>query len=287
MCGDALKMRKGVGLGLLFAALCGAAFAAGYDDFTRGMALLRAGNAEGAIAAFTVALNAGDLAPTYVPAAHLKRAEVYLATGKCKEALADADEALKGKSADPNIYVLRAVADGCLGDRDAAKKDLAAALALRPTAAAYETYAHYQWEDGQFTEAGKNFAAAANLFPHKQTHRLYLLLWQWISASRAGTLDAAAFEAAVKATNADGWPGPILDFYRGKTSEEKVYREASTGDAVAVTGQKCEADFYLAEWHIVKGDAAAAKPLMQRAAESCPKTFIETGMVKTELARLK
>jgi hypothetical protein len=53
-----------------------------------------------------------------------------------------------------------------------------------------------------------------------------------------------------------------------------------------IAGQKCEADFYLAEWHIARGDTAAAKPLIVSALAGCPPNFIERLGAKAEAERL-
>jgi hypothetical protein len=49
----------------------------------------------------------------------------------------------------------------------------------------------------------------------------------------------------------------------------------------------CDADFYVAEQDLVRGDAAAAKPLLQRAAEKCPFASFERMGATAELMRLK
>ena len=67
------------------AACLGTAYAAGYDDFTRGISANNAGNSDTAIAAFNAALNAGDLNASFVPNAYYGRAVAYLRKGKCAE----------------------------------------------------------------------------------------------------------------------------------------------------------------------------------------------------------
>ena len=280
-------MRRGLAVALLFAACTGTAFAAAYDDFSRGISANFAGNNDLAIQSFTSALSAGDLAEAYVPQAHLGRARAYLAKGKCAEALADLDETLKTKTADALPYMLRAEANICLRKVDEAQKDFAAAVGLRPEADFFWSFARNQWFLGRFSDAAENFAQAGKHATKDDTHRPYYLLWQALSAERAGTLDHAAFASAVSALDLDDWPEPILEFYKGTLSAENVYRKAASRDSALAGQQKCEADFYIGEWHLAHKNVADAKTLLQQAADSCPHNFVEANAAKAELKRLQ
>jgi hypothetical protein len=50
--------------------------------------------------------------------------------------------------------------------------------------------------------------------------------------------------------------------------------------------QNCEAFFYSAEWRLIHGDAAGAKPMLQKAVSQCPKDKIEPLMARYELVKL-
>jgi tetratricopeptide (TPR) repeat protein len=270
----------------ILAVTCGVC-AAGYDDFTRGMSMMAASKPDEAITAFTAALAAGDLAPAYVPVVRLRRASAYMATGKCHEALADLDEVLKLKSGDLDAVVLHASANLCLKNQDAARRDIAAAIAIKPNAGIYEFSARSLWNDGDFAAAGRDFLHARQLTGKRDSVSYYLALWYAISAQRGGGFDAAAFDQAAAPLDLDEWPGALIDFFRGKTAEAKVYRAAQADDATKANERKCEADFYIGEGRLIHGDAAGAKPLLQLAADDCPKQFIEYTAARTELDRLK
>lgn len=264
----------------------GSALAAGYDDFSRGVNANNRGDADAAILAFTTALAAGDLAAAYVPNAHFGRARAYLQKNRCAEALADLEEVIKLKANNVDAYILRGAANACLNKPDAALVDFNAAIALRPSTAVFESLAHYQWNLGLFSQAAEDYAQAAKLATKDNPHRPYIVLWHAMSADRAGTLDQAALAAAVRALDVDDWPAPLLDLYRGKTTADNVYREAADKDAQTATNQKCEADFYVGEWHLARKNEAAAKPLLQQAASECPRNFIEYSAAEVELKRL-
>ena len=51
-------------------------------------------------------------------------------------------------------------------------------------------------------------------------------------------------------------------------------------------GQRCEADFYIAEWRLLRDDKETARELFERAVSECPHSFIEYEMAPVELKRL-
>jgi lipoprotein NlpI len=279
-------MRRGLAVALFLAACTGVALAAGYDDFSRGVNANNRGDADAAISAFTAALAAGDLAPGYVPNAHFGRARAYLQKDKCAEALSDLDEVIKLKADNVDAYLLRGAANACLKKPDAALADFNAAIGLRPSATLYEALARFQWNYGFFPQAAENYAQAVKLAVKDNPRRPHLVLWYAMSADRAGTLDQVKFAAEMSKLDIDDWPAPLLDLYRGKTTADKVYREAASRDAQAATNQKCEADFYIGEWQLARKNEAAAKPLLQQAVSECPHNFVEYFAAQVELKRL-
>jgi len=278
-------MNRVLAAALFFAVGGGSALAAGYDDFSRGVNANNRADPDAAISAFTAALAAGDLAPGYVPNAHFGRARAYLQKDKCADALSDLDEAIKLKADNVDAYLMRGVANACLNKPDAALADFNAAIALRPNATLYETVARFQWNYGSFPQAAGNYAQAAKLAAKDNPHRPFTLLWYAMSADRAGTLDQVMFAADVSKLDIDDWPAPLLDLYRGKTTADKVYREAASRDAQTAANRKCEADFYIGEWQLARKNEAAAKPLLQQAVSECPHNFVEYFAAQVELKR--
>jgi lipoprotein NlpI len=269
----------GVTAGLWMVAGC--TWAAGYDDFMRGAEAMHAGNFDLAITAYTNALNDRDLASTYLPEAYVGRAAAYLRKQQCASALTDLDAALKLKPDLLAAHLLRAGAEQCLDKQDAARADFDAAVTISPTAEIYRSRGDYRWYHGDFAGAAQDYAQGFKLAPKNG----YLLLWSAVAAGRAGTFDAGAFAKQVSDIDLDDWPGPLLDFYAGKAKEEDAYRKAARGDGDTPKNQKCEADFYLAEWRI-NSKVAGAKPLLEQAVQECPHNFVEYGAAREELKRL-
>ena len=259
----------------------GSACAAAYDDYSRGLEALRAGNVELAVSSFTSALNAGDLAPAYVPNAYVGRAQAYMRTQKCASALSDIDAALNLRPKYMEAYVLRANADGCLAKPDMALADLNSAIAISPIAGVYRIRGDFRWYRGDFALAADDYLQAFKLAPKNK----YNLLWFAISASRAGAFDGADFARKISDLDADEWPAPLLDYMRGKATAEDVYRKAASAEGDAAANQKCEADFYIGEWRLA-GKDAAAKALLQQAQNECPHNFVEYRAAQEDIKRI-
>ena len=62
---------------------------------------------------------------------------------------------------------------------------------------------------------------------------------------------------------------------------------ANEGDPARLAERVCDADFYVAEYDLAHDNAAAAKPLLQRAADKCPFASFERMGATAELMRLK
>jgi len=275
-------------VGAFAIALCLAVAAMGataYDDFTSGLNAVNRGDADAAIAAFTRALAAGDLAPGYVPTARIDRARAYMRKGKCTDALADADEVVKIDARNVDAHMLRGAAHTCLKQNDEAVADFDQAVRLRPTAALYEETARYEWSFGRFADAAANYAHAVALSSKTNPHLPYMVLWHAMTADRAGTLDQAALAEEMRDIDDDDWPGPLIMLYRGKLTVERAAAKAAARDPQKATEQKCEADFYVGEWQLARANRDAALTLLKQAVDECPHNFVEFFAAQEELKR--
>lgn len=260
---------------LAFLAVNAAAWAASYDDFSAGQNAIHRGDPDAAIAAFSRALAAGDLAPGYLPATYSGRARAYLQRGRCQDAASDMDAALKLSSNDAEAYVLRAEAESCLKQQDAAFADFAEAIRLRPTGQIYEQFAFHLWAIGQFGAAAVNFEAAVTASSKSNPRLPHLILWYAMTADRAAALDQALLAKHVRDIDSDNWPGPLLALYLGKLTVDRVTAKAVDRNPQTDGEQKCELAFYLAEWNLARGNSDAAKPLVEKAVNNCPHNFLE------------
>ena len=56
--------------------------------------------------------------------------------------------------------------------------------------------------------------------------------------------------------------------------------------AAIKSNERCEAQFYLGQWHILRDERADAIEALRKAVETCPKEFIEYTDAVIELKRL-
>ena len=63
-------------------------------------------------------------------------------------------------------------------------------------------------------------------------------------------------------------------------------KAALSTDPVIERGQRCEADFYIAEWRLLRQETEVARQLFERTVGECPHSFIEYEMAPVELKRL-
>ena len=255
------------------------ATAIGYAHFVRAMSASIKHDRELVISEFSAAVEAGGLTADQQRRAHTGRGEAYYLNGDCAKAVADFDSAIAQNPEGVEAHVGRAQAKMCLGDKDAIA-DADMAVSREPGRASYTARGRIHWTFGEFAAAAEDFTKAYE----DGNYYTYALLWFALSAARAGTMDNNAFEEKASRDHSD-WPGPILSLFLGKPGAEADIRKAVAKDTDPTHPRQCEADFYLGEWQLTHGQAVAAKPMLQKAAEQCPVDFIERMAAKAELAR--
>ena len=247
------------------------ALASTYDDYSRGIDANNRGDADAAIQFFTRSIDGGDLAPSYLPSAHFGRARALLHNQRCAVAYADLTDAIRLRPDFVDAYSLRAEVNHCLQRDDAALADATAAIRLRPAAGYYFTRARLLWNAGSFREA----LADLDLAVARDPGNGYFLLWHAMTAQRTGDQDSIARQSA----GLSGWPKPLLDLYAGRASPDDALHASRNAY------ESCEADFYIGEWRLARGDAAGARGLLQAAASECPRDFIASDGASHELKR--
>jgi lipoprotein NlpI len=78
-----------------------------------------------------------------------------------------------------------------------------------------------------------------------------------------------------------------VGLFTGRTTPDVVRSIAEgTPGAYGRRLRTCEADFYIAEYHLTKSAGEDARKLLQAAVAECPATAPEASFAKAELARL-
>ncbi len=260
---------------------CSAALASSYDDFARGLATLQQHLPDEAVRLFGAAIAAGDLNSSLLPQAYRGRAQANLLNLQCQDALTDIDAALK---LEPNSWEAQSVrgdVEACLGNSSAAEAAYTAAIALQELPSLY-------WSRGHFRFLQKNYEGAIDDFTReeKQTpDNYYVRLWLELTRLRAGTLDAKTAAKDIGYSDTRDWPGALLDLYAGNKTPERALA-AVNDQRGSIKAKQCEADFFVGAWWLGHGNAASAKPLLEKAALDCPPYSVAARDAQRELKAL-
>jgi lipoprotein NlpI len=134
--------------------------------------------------------------------------------------------------------------------------------------------AHY--DTGDFKGSSTDLSRAIEL-----TDDIYVMLYRFLARSRAGEAAETELAANVGRLKTKEWPFAVSELYLGKSSP------AATLAAAATPEQKCEAQFYVGQWLVLKGNRADAETALKAAVDTCPKTFVEYRAANVELKRIK
>jgi lipoprotein NlpI len=98
----------------------------------------------------------------------------------------------------------------------------------------------------------------------------YPVLWLYLARARSGPQIAAAeLETNAKKLKQPDWPYPVVELFLGRRRPEATFAAATKSD------DRCEAQFYIGEWRLLRGNRPAAIVALKAAAETCPQTFVE------------
>ena len=106
------------------------------------------------------------------------------------------------------------------------------------------------------------------------------MIWRYLACERAGESGAAELEANAARLKDNDWPRPVIELYLGRTLPEELLSVAGKPE------ERCEAEFYIGEWNLLRGDRAAAATALRTVADTCPKPFFEYVGAVAELKRM-
>jgi lipoprotein NlpI len=183
-------------------------------------------------------------------------------------------------SLEPNawpIYFRRGLVYREKGEFEQALADMD--RAMTPAAHPPEGAAFLYGDRGVTQFALGHFAAAAADFAHVRAIDLtdqYAALWLSLTLSRAGN---AAMPEPGK-SDPQEWPAPLIALYKGNMDPAQVQAVAGQSSEATRDIQICEADFFIAEYELLKGNASAAQPILLRVEHTCsPRLGVYAGAV--------
>ena len=204
--------------------------------------------------------------------------------GNPDRAITDFDAALRLQPKDAGIFHSRAVEWTVKGDYKRALADYDAVQRLDPkSTGVYFSRARTLFYAGDFTRAVEEFEKAQKLEPGD-----YAALWLYLARKRGNTAGADdMLDQSTRASQRGAWPSAVIALYLGRTDVQSVMNAATDSDAIRQRDLRCEANFYVAHWHLFQNAAERALPLLQDAERGCPKHFLEYEGTLAELRRLQ
>jgi lipoprotein NlpI len=280
----------------------------GMSEFYACYDALDKGDDVGAIAACDRAVASGELPEDLLAVTFTRRSIADRNLGHYDDALADCRKAIAHRADDWWAQFTCGNASASKGDYQAALQSFGEAIKLDPNKAdVYNSRGNIYNQLGDFTQALTDFDTALQLTPDHvwaQINRgvalyslsrfaeaaaafeaanttdpqnAYAVLWLALAKSRAGQDAHMTLVSAVLMLDLDQWPGPIVKDYQLQLAPMApiIPTERPAVSVEPSEQEKCETAFYDAELDLVKGKPDAAKPKLQEATDTCPKTYIE------------
>jgi tetratricopeptide (TPR) repeat protein len=252
--------------------------------------------------------NAGGFAV----AAHVLKARFQASDGKLDAAIGEYDEAVKLNPKLVALYIDRAALRDRKGDKEQALADYEAAIKADPASGlAYNARGDFYRAQGDYQHALADYDQAIEKQPNDLTAygnralvrfykgdfakaaddlkrvaaaqqvNAYPMLLLYLARARDGRKDARdELAGATSKLNKADWPYPVVELFLSKKTPPALESVAAKPE------QRCEAQFYIGEWHLTRDAKPAAQKAFQAAVDSCPKDFVEYRGAVEELKRL-
>ncbi len=245
----------------------------------RGVEWAAKGDYDRAIADHTTALKLDSKTTD----AHYFRGSAWSNKGEFERAIADFDLAAKLKPDDPMVYHARAIELAVKGDYARAIADFDKTLQLdSKTNGIHFARGRTLFYMSDFARATGDLETAFKAQPN-----VYTALWLFLARKRSDVPDAdERLERETRGMRA-GWPAPVIALFLGRTDTNSVMVGATTSDPTRRREMRCEADFYIAQAHLIKGERPRAQALLQEVRRNCPKNLLEYEGTLAEMRRLK
>lgn len=204
------------------------------------------------------------------------RSQAYRLSGQYEKALDEAESAIERNRKYAEAYLARALAEDDSGTTEAAMGDYDKAHDGDPDDTDIALHRGIAlWKLGRYADASESFRHGTDA---------YSLIWRYLANAKLGEHGTKSMDDAAKYTDT-AWPAPIVQLFAGTAQPDSVLAAAASKTGFDRIAKTCDANFYVGEWRILKGDTAAGKPLLEAAANSCPIGYSERGAAKVELGR--
>ncbi len=222
-----------------------------------------------------------ELDPKYKYAYH-RRIDAYFVKEQYELAVRDYSKLIELDPKDADSYLKRGVAHLAMGENGLAIEDATSAFELvregGGAAVALYTRAEIRFAIGDFVGAAADLAKTIELEDEADVYDIVML---YLAHSRAGdTAAEAEFKTNAAHLTARDWPYPVVELYLGTRMPDAAL------EAATQPSERCEAQFYIGEWHLLKGQKTDAEAAFKVAMEQCPKNLYTRIYARAELKRL-
>jgi len=216
------------------------------------------------------------------PNAFHNRGSAWANKGEPDRAIADYDTAIRLSPKEASAYSGRAVEWMVKGEYARAAADFDTAIRLDPKSAnAFLGRGRVRFYSGDFQRAASDLDQAHKLEPNP-----YTALWTFLARKRGGA-DAEEVLDRETRSSRGAWPATVIVLYLGRTDPASVIAASTHSDPKTQRHQRCEANFYVAQWHLLRGERERARPLLKEVQDTCPRNFMEYEGALAELRRLQ
>jgi len=181
---------------------------------------------------------------------------------------------------DARIHLARGGAYRAKGDDAHALQDYEEALTLVPgRTALIDARGQANFSMARYAAAAADFTSVLDFDAASAS----AALWLYLARARAGEQAAAAADLAARAPKLrqPEWPFAAVALFLGRATPDATLAAATRPE------EHCEARIFVGEWHLLRGDAAAAAGLLRAMEDDCPKFFIDAHeFAQAELKRL-
>jgi lipoprotein NlpI len=218
-----------------------------------------------------------------VPGQYLNRALSLSELGEHERAIGDYAAALKLAPDDVRMYIGRAVEWTVMGDYKRALADYEEVIRRQPkNMSGHFGRGRVRFYAGDFMQAASDLLRA-----HQLDASIYTALWLFLARKRGGIPGEQTIAQDAGTSGAGEWPDPVVALYLGKIAPEAVQKAAAHLDPKRQRDRRCEANFYIAHWHLMRGEREAASRLLNDARSGCPTSFLEHEGAVAELRRIE
>lgn len=235
---------------------------------------------ESALATETLKL-AGESSPLAGPVL-TRRAIAHNLLNRFDATLVDVDKALPLAADVSDLHYARGLALLSLGRPDEAVSAMRQVKEPANRAFITKGLGNAQYYQGRYAEAEASFRDAVDDTTGED--RDFALVWLYLSAERNGHRGRAVLAPYVDQVDATRWPGAVIHYLAGRTSQDELLREARK-DKQMERLNLSEAWFYVGQQLLLAGDADGAQRMFQRTVEIGALPYREHAFAQIELKR--